>query len=581
MQKSLFFILSLVTLLILNSCSDDLGISEVQEGIQPTHSLRKSCASHAHMEKLLSDPEYKKQYDARMASFEKMKVNILEKALCSNPTVIPVAVHYQGVNNPNSTCLIELAKKQVDILNADFQGKNSDINKWTSNAASTFPGINFGETCIKFCIADQNHPSGYGVSNGQPAITINRTQGDQVNAWGGYLNIYVQFGTGALGYAPLGGAGDGDGVVIEATAFGAGSGCGSVRPEGPYNLGRTTTHEVGHYLLLDHIWGGGCNQDDEVADTPNQAYDNSGCPSIGIRSCNSADLHMNYMDYTDDACMYMFTRGQSQRMETYLTSSLSNLINNARNVCSEAAQNGGSDNSDNGDNGLTCETPSSKSVDQITESSAHFTWTGSSDAIKYQLRYRIRGDVWTKVVTTDTEATVTNLLPNTEYQYRIRTRCDFGWTAQTAIESFTTEFGNGDDDGGNEDNTSSNNFIVEIILDEFGSETSWYIADSDDYLIYQGGPYRDNRNGKVKTKNIELTNGCYQFVIEDYYGDGMCCDYGEGSARIIDANGSTIVESDGRFGSYDVLNFCVDGTSTRLGKRERDAKKKNLARKKG
>ncbi len=583
MQKSLFFILSLVTIFLFTSCTDDLGGGEYQEDIQPTYSLRKSCASHQHMENLLSDPEYKKQYDNRIASFNKSKTNTFEKALCNSPTIIPVAIHYQGVNNPNASCLIDLAKKQVDILNADFQGKNSDINKWTSNASSSFPSINFGETCLKFCIADQNHPSGYGVSNGQPAITINKTQGDQINAWSGYLNIYVQFGTGALGYAPLGGAGNGDGVVIEATAFGAGSGCGSVRPENPYDLGRTTTHEVGHYLLLDHIWGDGCGQDDDVADTPNQATDNSGCPSIGIQSCNSSDLHMNYMDYTNDACMYMFTSGQSQRMETYLASSLSNLIHKASSVCSEAAQSGDGGNGDggNGDGGngdTICNTPESNSVNQITQTSAYFKWTGSDDAIKYQLRYRVQGTSWTKINTTSPEATVSDLIPNTTYQYRIRTRCDFGWTAQTAIQTFTTEAGNNenDDDGGN---TSSNSFKVEITLDDFGSETSWFIVDNDNNLVAQGGPYRDGINGRVKSKTIELSNDCYTFVIEDYYGDGICCDYGDGSARIVNTNGTVIVESDGNFGTYDELNFCIEGSSTKLGKRKKDGRKKALREK--
>ena len=604
MQKTLFLLLSVLSALLIFSCAEDLDFSEDVQQVNPTHSLKKTCASHKHMESLLSNPDYKIQYEKRMETFAKMKVNTSTKALCSSPVIVPVAVHYQGVNNPNASCLIELAKTQVDILNADFQGRNSDINKWTSNASSTFPGVDFGETCIKFCIADQNHPSGFGVSNGNPAITINKTQGDQVNAWSGYLNIYVQFGTGALGYAPLGGAGNGDGVVIEATAFGAGSGCGSVSPESPFNLGRTTTHEVGHYLLLDHIWGNGCGQDDEVADTPDQASDNNGCPSIGIQSCGSPDLHMNYMDYTDDACMYMFTKGQSQRMETYLASSLSNLINKANSVCSEASQNGGGNgdggngdggngdggngdggNGDggNGDGGNgdgnepnICETPSSSSVSDILETSAHISWTGSNDAIRYQLRYRVRGTSWKKVNTTSPESTIANLLPDTEYQYRIRTRCDFGWTAQTPIKTFTTQ---ASDNGGN-GGSNSNNITVEIILDEFGSETTWFVVDSEDYIVAQGGPYRDGINGKVKTKNITLPDDCYSFIIEDYYGDGICCDYGDGSARIVDEEGSVIVESDGQFGTFEELGFCVEGSSFRAGKKARDSKKKNLARKK-
>ena len=115
---------------------------------------------------------------------------------------------------------------------------------------------------MKFCLATKNHPSGFGLSNGQQAITVNRINGERANAWSGYLNIFVRPNLGFLGQAPLGGSGNGDGVLVDASTFGLGSGCGNVRPAAPYNLGRTTTHEVGHYLFLDHIWGNGCSVDD-------------------------------------------------------------------------------------------------------------------------------------------------------------------------------------------------------------------------------------------------------------------------------------------------------------------------------
>jgi len=609
MQKSLFIVWALFLGLLITSCSEDLELDHAHDHVVHNHptTLKKSCSTHHHMEKLLANPEYKAAHEERMRSFEKNKIKGAQKALCASPVIVPVAIHYQGAGNANAACLVELAKRQVAILNADFNGTNSDISKWTGNASSSYPGINFGETCMKFCIADQNHPSGYGLTNGQPAVTINRTQGDFVANWRGYLNIYVQFGTGALGYAPLGGAGNGDGVVIEATAFGAGAGCGSVSPEAPYNLGRTTTHEVGHYLLLDHIWGNGCGQDDDVADTPNQNSDYSGCPSLNQSSCGSRDLHMNYMDYTNDACMYMFTAGQSTRMENYLRSSLSVITNNASNVCSEAAQNDGGGNDDGGNNGggnddggnddggddnggdnggddtEVCDTPTSASASNVTTTSATIAWEGYSDPIRHQLRYRIPGQSWQRVNTTSTTADLFDLLPDTEYQFRVRTRCDFGWTAQTAIQSFTTEAEStgGGDDGGNDDggNTSSRDLTVEITLDDYGSETSWYLVDENYNIISQGGPYRDGINGRVKRKNVTLDDGCYTLVVEDYYGDGICCDYGDGSARIVDANGSVVVESDGRFGLYDELNFCIDGTSSKVGKRKRDTKSKSLAKK--
>lgn len=97
---------------------------------------------------------------------------------------------------------------------------------------------------------------------------------------------------------------------------------GNLLPQ--YNLGRTTTHEVGHWLGLRHIWGddsGACTQSDGISDTPNQGDDYGGqCPTGTRSSCGSNDMYMNYMDYTDDACMNMLTNGQKAVMRATLNS---------------------------------------------------------------------------------------------------------------------------------------------------------------------------------------------------------------------------------------------------------------------
>ncbi|MFN9958897.1 MAG: M43 family zinc metalloprotease, partial [bacterium] len=89
----------------------------------------------------------------------------------------------------------------------------------------------------------------------------------------------------------------------------------------PFNKGRTATHEVGHWLNLRHIWGDdgtGCTGSDQVTDTPNAAGSNIGCPTFPRVTCSNGpngDMFMNYMDYTDDACMFMFSNGQVSRMQ--------------------------------------------------------------------------------------------------------------------------------------------------------------------------------------------------------------------------------------------------------------------------
>ncbi|MEZ5007731.1 MAG: M43 family zinc metalloprotease [Chitinophagales bacterium] len=332
-------------LLTFTACQkDDL----LTEGIKESAITQRACGTAEFMEKQLQDPEFRKEYEARMAEIEKFSTQ--QRVICSTPRIVPVAVHYQGINNPDAACLIALAQNQIDILNADYQGSNSDITNWTNNASTTFPGIQNAQMCIQFVLADQNHPAGFGLSDGDLAVTINQTSGVRDNAWTGYINIFVRNTGTILGSSQLPGKGNGDGMQISRTAFGSGSGCGVVSPAAPFNLGRTLTHEMGHYLNLRHIWGdGGCSASDFVQDTPESNAPNYNCPNIGKSACGSADLHMNYMDYTNDACMYMFTEGQAVRAENLLNGGLQNVLANGFVVvssspaptCTDGVRNGG------------------------------------------------------------------------------------------------------------------------------------------------------------------------------------------------------------------------------------------------
>ena len=175
------------------------------------------------------------------------------------------------------------------------------------------------------------------------AVTVNGSNGSFDGNWSGYINIFVR-NIGALGFSPLGGNGNGDGITIDNGAFGSGAGCAGFSPNFPFNLGRTVTHELGHYLDLDHIWGGGCGADDGINDTPNQANSYGGCPSINSSSCGSTDMHMNYMDYVNDRCMYMFSALQVSRMDNYATGNLQNVIGNSDVLDCDGGGGGGGNN---------------------------------------------------------------------------------------------------------------------------------------------------------------------------------------------------------------------------------------------
>jgi hypothetical protein len=145
-----------------------------------------------------------------------------------------------------------------------------------------------------------------------------------------YLNLWTcSLSGGLLGYAQFPGGPATEGVVILNEAFGSvGT---AVSPTNPFNLGRTAVHEVGHWLNLLHIWGDdnvGCTGSDNVDDTPNQASSNLGKPVFPHASCNNepnGDMFMNYMDYVDDDTMFMFTRGQVDRMNMTLAGPRSSL----------------------------------------------------------------------------------------------------------------------------------------------------------------------------------------------------------------------------------------------------------------
>ena len=235
---------------------------------------------------------------------------------------IPVVVHvlYNAASENISDAQIA---SQIAVLNEDFHKMNADYTK----TPSAFAGL-VADAGIQFVLAKRT-PSGVattGIERKSSTITtwgtaakIKKVSTGGLDAWNSsqYLNLWVgTIGGGILGYAQFpGGAAATDGVVISPVYFGR---TGTVTA--PFNLGRTGSHEVGHWLNLNHIWGDdgtACTGTDNVSDTPNQADESYGKPTFPQVSCSNGpngDMFMNYMDYTDDAAMYMFSTGQSSRM---------------------------------------------------------------------------------------------------------------------------------------------------------------------------------------------------------------------------------------------------------------------------
>ncbi len=251
------------------------------------------------------------------------------------PTVVHVVYNNATQNISNSQI-----QSQIDVLNEDFRRLNNDI----TSAPSRFRGFS-KDTRIEFCLAsmDPNGDPTNGITRTSTNVTSFSSSGNNEmkftsmggkDAWprNDYLNIWVVNLSGTtLGYAQFPGTGSAatDGVVIDYEYFGT---TGTASP--PFDLGRTATHEVGHWLNLYHIWGDdgtACNGSDDIEDTPNQGGSSSGCPTSAPVSCSNAglggDMYVNYMDYSDDECLNMFTYWQYREMEATLYNSRSSLQN--------------------------------------------------------------------------------------------------------------------------------------------------------------------------------------------------------------------------------------------------------------
>ena len=311
---------------------------------------QRTCGMQEHMNKMMFNPVLKKQYEERQAKFEVEYQKLLNqstsnnKLLSPNATiVIPVAIHFPSVSNATAEATKALyrnfAQTQIDVINADYNASNSDISNWAA-ASSFYPGVNVGNLNVQFAVATQNHPAGTGLVNGVKAVTFGTdflSGADSDATWAGYMNFVIRDeGAQTLGYSPLGGSPSaGQTVVMNTFCYGTGSGVPGTPyiPAAPYNLGRTVTHELGHFFNLDHTFASSnCSgnpscttEGDRVCDTPRLTTETYGCPANGsVNACGTLkSLTMNYMDYVDDPCMYMFTAGQATRALAYINVILS------------------------------------------------------------------------------------------------------------------------------------------------------------------------------------------------------------------------------------------------------------------
>jgi hypothetical protein len=437
----------------------------------------RNCGTMRNLERLM---QMHPEIAANMSAIENATQAYIQNGSSRDINVvynIPVVVHV--VYNTTSQNITDAQiQSQIAVLNEDFRRLNAD----KANTPSAFSTA-AADAEITFCLAtvDPNGNPTNGITRTQTAVTsFSDDDGVKSSATGGknawntsqYLNLWVcNLGGGLLGYAQFpGGPASTDGVVINYQYFGRG-----YATVAPYNKGRTGTHEVGHWLNLRHIWGDASCGDDLVSDTPTQSTSNYSCPTFPHRTCGNTtngDMFMNYMDYTDDPCMNMFTTGQKNRMRALFTSTGSRVGLLNSNGC--------------GGTTATCNVPASLTASSITTSSATLSWGAVSGATSYNVQYKASSaTTWTATTSTTNSKSISGLAAGTTYQFQVSTVCSGGSSAYSTVAQFTTT-------------TASTGTSTTITV---GSGTSSFQAPFGTY-------YMDEKTQFIITRT-ELVNGGY------------------------------------------------------------------------
>lgn len=307
-------------MLLLTSCQKNAKqLDQLPEEEEVALESARQCASQEVLdEQMRTDPERARkleELERKTATFTGRDQSLFRGA---GKLYIPVVVNVLLPNADQVTN--EQIQRQLDVLNQDYNKSNPELSN-TNVYLAGYSYANVANCQLEFYIQDPatdiNRKNVSGSFGTNDAVKRTSSGGLNPESPNSKLNIWVcDLSSGLLGYAQFpGGSSATDGVVIDYQAFGTAA---SYPMYSQFNKGRTATHEVGHWLNLRHIWGDARCGNDLVGDTPAHDGSNGGCPSTTHASkCTGKPLEqwMNYMDYTDDRCMYMFTAGQKVRMD--------------------------------------------------------------------------------------------------------------------------------------------------------------------------------------------------------------------------------------------------------------------------
>lgn len=551
------------------------------------------CAT-VEYEQFLQEADPKRMTEAQFETWlapllSKHKTMKSNSKTAADVIIIPVVVHVihsgQAIGiAPNITNA--QVQSQITVLNEDFRkirGTPGGVN------------VNAVDVQIQFALALQD-PSG-NPTNGIDRVSLCQPTWSEVEIntivkpatiWDPtqYLNMWsVEFSDNSLlGYAqfpnasglpglPTTGNAKTDGVVVNYDVFGSSDyNDGTFLSHPPYNKGRTMTHEVGHWLGLRHIWGDGngdekankpdCNATDYCEDTPQVAWVHYNCGTFDTcPTFPGNDMPENYMDYTPDACMNIFTQNQKDRIDVIMSNAerRSSLKNSIKHVAIPLFANDAEVKFDSNlcDVENSCTPASNKRIIVINRgtsplSSVSFSYNFDGGAIQ---TYR-----WIASKSLDIHESETITLPNSSSYGVLNVSItkansvnDERNTNNTSSKTYTTPI--------SPVSCSFNTFVFRLQRDYYGSQTTWSLKDSAGNPIYGGGPYTntyiDDKTVSaipaLITQTWTLTSGqCYTFTINDSKANGICCGSnlggsGDGFYDIKSTDGVTVVASGSSF----------------------------------
>lgn len=531
------------------------------------------CASVSY-EKYLQDTNPDRLNDTQFESWIKpiIEKSNSQKSISNGIIIIPVVVHviHSGqAYGVGENITDEQVQSQINVMNNDYR-KAFGTPGYNTNPVGADTMIQFalakvdpngnptnGIERINMCTASWTTTSVNNVV--KPSTIWNPTQ--YMNMWsvkfgGASINIlgYAQFpSTPGISGVPAGGAANTDGVVANYATFGS-TDYGNFPMTNGYNKGRTMTHEVGHFLGLRHIWGDDDNTDpnglacatDYCNDTPPAHKANYVC-NPNIASCTPETLEMvqNYMDYTNDTCMNIFTNDQKARMLAVMNNSPRRveLKTSTTDVAIPLFPNDAEIVLENVCEGMNSSCSASQNSVKLSLYNRG-TSTLTSAVITYSVGSTTGTYTWTGSLAQDKYAIIDLAIPT---------------SMPSGMMTISVNSANGVADQRASNNTQTVSYVNPVASpvnvgaytftlqnDYWASETTWNLKNSAGAIVYQGGGYTNVSNPTTSTplptpivETWNLTPGCYTFTINDAYGDGM---YDYGNYNLKTASGTTVFE---------------------------------------